>query len=85
MAVQIEYIREQVAVLQAQVEVLSVSIVATANALEKMDQGAKRRIALDAAVSIRTKFSSEKMEEMRNLSLMLIARVFDIPFGSLAN
>jgi prefoldin subunit 5 len=85
MADQIVYIREQVAILQAQIEVLNVSIAATANALEKMNQRVKRRIALDAAASIRTKFSSEKMEEMRNLSLMLIARVFDIPSGSLAN
>jgi hypothetical protein len=85
MADQIEYIREQMAVLQAQVEVLNVSIAALANALEKVKQGAKRRIALDAAVSIREKFPSEQMEAARNLSLMLIARVFDIPYGSLAN
>jgi hypothetical protein len=78
-------VKAKVQVLQAQVETFNNFVKAIAFELEKAEPGAKRRIALAAAATIRENFADDKLKSLRDLCLTMVARMLRIPFGSLAN
>ncbi|WP_454812865.1 hypothetical protein [Labrys neptuniae] len=76
---------DEIVTLQVQVETLTALFGAITEELENDDHGAKERIALAAASTIRRKMGDEMMQSRRDLCLMLIARSLDLPFGTLSN